>query len=137
MLYGKVGLDGSGRAIVTSAGVLASQHAYLREGASAVVGLIDINSPITDLSSASGAAGSCVFPEWPCIGGTPWYAPRALTGEVSVGPLVGGYSVTSSGAPEAPPGGEDTSTPGKHPVLVAVPAAAAALQRRRHIRLRS
>lgn len=98
-LYGKVHLDGQGEATVTSAGTLVDQHAYLAEGANDVVGVIDINSPITELAAVGGAGGTCVFPEWPYLGGILWYSPSSLSGEVSIGPLGSSYSVTSSNPP--------------------------------------
>jgi hypothetical protein len=95
-LYGKVRLDGQGAATVTSSGTLLNQHAYLEEGSNDVVGVIAINSPITELAAGGGADETCIFPEWPYLGGVLWYPPSGLTGEVLVGQITSGYDVTSS-----------------------------------------
>ncbi|MGH3401049.1 MAG: hypothetical protein ACRDRJ_00775 [Streptosporangiaceae bacterium] len=98
VLYGELVLNKVGRATADSVGPLANQHAYLADGANDIVGVIDINSHITDL--ATGSAGqACIFPEWPYLGGSLWYSPASLSGEVSVGQLGNGYSVTSSNPP--------------------------------------
>lgn len=97
-LSGQVRLDSQGQATVDTAGALADQHAYLQEGSGDVVGVLDVNSPITDLA-ASGPGGTCVFPDWPYLGGILWYSPSSLGGEVSLGQIGSGYSVTSSNPP--------------------------------------
>jgi len=60
-----------------------------------VVGVIDVNSPITALS-ASGPGGTCIFPDWPYLGGVLWYSPAGLGGEVSIGQVADRFSVSSS-----------------------------------------
>jgi hypothetical protein len=95
VLYGVLRLDAQGRGTVTTVGRLMDQHAFLKEGASYVVGVIDVNSPITDLGS-SGPGNTCIFPDWPYLGGVLWYSPTSLSGEVSIGQVGGNYDVTSS-----------------------------------------
>lgn len=95
VLYGVLRLDAQGRGVVTTVGKLIDQHAFLKEGASYVVGVIDVNSPITDLGS-SGPGDTCIFPDWPYLGGVLWYSPTNLSGEVSIGQVASNYNVTSS-----------------------------------------
>jgi hypothetical protein len=98
VIYGKVHLNMQGQAAVITVGKLVNQHAYLEDGASDDVGVIDVNSPITALS-ASGPGGTCIFPDWPYLGGVLWYSPSSLGGEVSIGPVANEFNVSSSNPP--------------------------------------
>jgi hypothetical protein len=95
VLYGVIRLNAQGKATVTTVGTLTNQHAYLKDGATDVVGVISVNSPITDLG-ASGPGSTCIFPDWPYLGGILWYSPTSLSGEVSIGQVGSNFSVTSS-----------------------------------------
>jgi hypothetical protein len=98
VLYGKVRLNAQGQANITTVGKLINQHAYLKDGANDVVGVIAVNSPITDLA-AVGPGNTCIFPDWPYLGGVLWYSPASLGGKVSIGPVGGNFNVTSSNPP--------------------------------------
>lgn len=98
VLYGKVRLNPVGAATVDTVGTLTNQHAYLESGPSYDVGVVAINSPITDLAS-SRPGGTCIFPDWPYLGGTLWFSPSILTGEVALGPIGNQFNVTSSDPP--------------------------------------
>lgn len=95
VLYGKVRLNPQGQATIITVGTLVNQHAYLENGATDVVGVIDVNSPITALSP-SGPESTCIFPDWPYLGGVLWYSPAAIGGQVSIGQVSDNYDVTSS-----------------------------------------
>lgn len=43
--------------------------------------------------------GTCIFPDWPYLGGVLWYSPAGLSGEVSIGPVANKFSVSSSNPP--------------------------------------
>lgn len=96
VLYGRVRLDSQGDGSVDTIGRLSNQHAYLSDGTANVVGLLDIVPAVTDMESPADFTQGCVFPDWPYLGGVLWYSPAELSGEVTVGPVGGNYSVDSA-----------------------------------------
>jgi hypothetical protein len=98
VLYGQVRLNAQGSASINTVGRLMNQHPYLENGSNDVVGVIDVNTPISALAPST-PGSSCIFPDWPYLGGTAWYSPGNLNGEVTIGSVGNDFSVTSSDPP--------------------------------------
>jgi hypothetical protein len=95
VLFGEVRLNPFGAGSVDTVGTLRSQHAYETTGEESAVNLLQIASPAPGSQQPS-SSGPCLFSNWPYLGGYPWYAPHRIAGQISVGPVGNGYTVSSS-----------------------------------------